>query len=166
MNIHKIIGKFVQPKIGFVLSYHKYTGPYNPVHEQLDEDDQPLPEQEPYNAVDVISMHHDICNRDNNTKKGKHEYDDIVLQELDIMQPREFREKLDRKLTRTIIGKKKLGWGVKRSGYELHRPIRRKFVKRRVIASGTDAIWTADQVDMQSFDKVRLQVHPHDNRCV
>ena len=29
--------------------YHKYTGPYNPLHEQLDEDDQPLPGREPYN---------------------------------------------------------------------------------------------------------------------
>ena len=73
------------------------------------------------------------------------------------MQPRGFREKLDRKLTPTIIGKKrKLGWGVKRSddlAEELHKPMRRKNAKRRVFASGTGAIWTADLVDMQSFAK-------------
>ena len=69
MDIHKVIDKFPRPKRGFVLPYHKYTGPYNPVHEQLDEDNWPLPGQEPYNAVDVISMHHDLCYRGNNTKK-------------------------------------------------------------------------------------------------
>ena len=36
---------------------------------------------------------------------------------------------------------------------ELHKPIRKKFKKRRVFASGVDAIWTADFVDMQSFSK-------------
>ena len=56
MDIHKVIGKLPQPKQGFVLPYHKYTGPYNPLDEQLDENDQPLPGQEPYNAVDAMSM--------------------------------------------------------------------------------------------------------------
>ena len=36
---------------------------------------------------------------------------------------------------------------------ELHKPIRRKFRKRRIFASGVDAIWSADLVDMQSFSK-------------
>ena len=101
MDMHKVIGKFPHSKRGFVLPYHKYTGSYNPLHEKLD------------NAVDALSMRHDICYRDNNTKERKHECNDIMLQELDTMQPRGFREKLDRKLTRTIIGKKrKLGWGI------------------------------------------------------
>ena len=149
MDIHKVISKLPRPKRGFVLPYHKYTGPYNPLH---DEDDQTLPGQKPYNSVDAISMQHDICYRDNNTKEGKHECDDIMLQELDIMQPHGFCERLDRKLTRTIIGKKrKLGWGIEWSddlAEELYKPMWRKFVKRRVFASGTDAIWTADLVDM------------------
>ena len=158
MDIHKAIGKLPRPKRGFVLPYHKYTGPYNPLHEQLDEYDQPLPGQEPYNAVDAISMRHDICYRDNNTKEGKHECDDVMLQELDVLQPKGFREKIDRKLVRTIIGKKrKLGWGIiewsNTLADELHKPIRRKFTKRRVYASGVDVIWTADLVDMQSFSK-------------
>ena len=158
MDIHKAIGKLPRPKRGFVLPYHKYTGPYNPLHEQLDEYDQPLPGQEPYNAVDAISMRHDICYRDNNTKEGKHECDDVMLQELDVLQPKGFREKIDRKLVRTIIGKKrKLGWGIiewsNTLADELHKPIRRKFTKRRVYASGVDVIWTADLVDMQSFTK-------------
>ena len=94
MDIYKVIGKLSRPKRGFVLPYRKYTGPYNPLHEQLDEDDQPLPGQKPYNAVDAISMHHDICYRDNSTKERKHKCDDAMLQELDELQPGGFRDLL------------------------------------------------------------------------
>ena len=55
MDIQKVIGKLPRPKRGFVVPYHKYTGQYNPLHEQLDEYDQPLPGKEPHNAVDAIS---------------------------------------------------------------------------------------------------------------
>ena len=58
---------------------------------------------------------------------------------------------------RSIIGKKrKLSWGIEWSSTladGMHKPIRRKFKKRRVFASGVDAIRTADLVDMQSFAK-------------
>ena len=88
------------PKRGFVLPYHKYTGPYNPLHEQLDEYDQPLVKQEPYNAVDAKPMRHDICYRDNDTKEGKQTCDDEMLKELDELEPRGIREKIGRKLVR------------------------------------------------------------------
>ena len=148
MDIHKVIGKLPQPKRGFVL-------PYNLLHEQLDEYDQPLAGQEPYNAVNVISMHHDICYQDNETKEGKHACDDEMLKELGVLEP--IREKIDRKLVRTIIGtNRKLGCRIELSNEladELHKPIRKKFKTRRVFASSTDAIWTADLVDMQSFSR-------------
>ena len=99
-------------------------------------------------AVGAIFMYHDICYRGNNTKEGKHKCDDIMLQESDTMQPRGFCEKLERKLACSIIGKKrKLDWGIEWSddlAEELHKPTRRKFVKRRVFASGTDAIMIID----------------------
>ena len=64
--IHKIIGKIpFKPKRRFVLPKHRYTGPYNLVHLQLDSKDRSLPGKEPYNAVDAIAMRHDICYRDN-----------------------------------------------------------------------------------------------------
>ena len=107
-----MIGKLPRPKRGFVVPYHQYTGPYNPLHEQLDEHDQPLAGQEPYNAVDAISMRHDICYRDDETKVGKHACDDEMLKELDVLEPKAIRERIDRKLVRTIIGtKRKLGGG-------------------------------------------------------
>ena len=68
MDIHKVIGKLPRPKSGFVLPDHKYTGPYNPLEKQLDENDIPIIGQEPFNAVDEISMRHDTCYRDNKTK--------------------------------------------------------------------------------------------------
>ena len=36
---------------------------------------------------------------------------------------------------------------------ELHKPIRRHFIKRRVIVNGIDEIWAADLVEMQKFSK-------------
>ena len=162
MDIHKMIGKLPRPKRGFVLPSHKYTGPYNPLHEQLDEFDRPILGQEPYNAVDAISMRHDICYRDKGkTKEGKHGCDDEMLKELDVLQPKGIREKIDKKLVRAILGKKrKLGWGITDDDGdewtneltdELHKPVRRKFRKRRVFAKDVDSIWAADLVDMQYY---------------
>ena len=84
--------------------------------------------------------------------------DDKMLKELDEMQPKGFREKLDRKVVRSLIGvKRRLGWGVSswsnELAEELHKPIRKKFKKRRVYVKGVDKIWAADLVDMQAFSR-------------
>ena len=61
------------------------------------------------------------------------------------------------KLVRSIIeNNRKLVWGIEWSDAladELHKPVRRKFKKRRVFARDVPAIWTADLVDMQSSVK-------------
>ena len=156
MDIHKVIGKLPRPKKGFVLPYHRYTGPYNPLSEQLDGNDNPIPGQEPYNAVDAISMRHDICYRDN-TKIGKQKCDDKMLVELDLLEPKNLREKIDKSLVRKLIStKKRLGWGIEWTNElanELHKPIRRKFQKRHVFVRNVDDTWAADLVEMQSFAK-------------
>lgn len=157
MDIHKIIGKLPRPKKGFVLPSHKYTGPYNPLHQQLDENDQPIEGQEPFNAVDAISMQHDICYRDHGTSKsGKHMCDDKMIEELEVLEPSNIRERIDQNLVKSIIGiKRKLGLGAiewtDTLTDELHKPIRMKFKKRRVLTSKVDEIWAADLVDMQYF---------------
>ena len=72
-------------------------------------------------------------------------------------------------LARNAINtKRKLGLGAKRKGKkknaqnlsweealadELHKPIKRNFLKRRVISSGVDQIWCSDLVDMQKLSK-------------
>ena len=74
VDIHKAIGKIpFKPKRGFVLPKYRYTGLYIPLRLQLDLKDPPLSREEPCNAVDAISMRHDICYREN--QSGKPECD-------------------------------------------------------------------------------------------
>lgn len=163
MDIHKIIGKVpFKPKKGFVLPNHKYTGPFNPLHEQLDKDDKALPGQEPFNVVDEVSRKHDICYRDNDSKEGKKTCDRDMLIELNMLKPSNRRESFDTALVRAIIGiKHKLGLGIKPTKIqwsneladELHKMVRRKFQKRKVVSNQVDEIWAADLVEMQSFAK-------------
>ena len=157
MDIHKAIGKLPRLIKGFVLPGHKYTGPYNPLDKQLDENDQPVPGQESYNAVDAIAMNHDICYRDNSTKKGKQDCDDEMLKELKVLKPKDLRERVDRNLVQNIIGsKKRMGWGIQWTNEladELHKPKRQKFQKRRVVSKTVDDIWTADLVEIQAFSR-------------
>ena len=95
VDIHKVIGKIpFKPKKGFVLPKHRYTGPYSPLHMQLDSKDRPLPGQEPYNAVDAIAMRRDICYRGN--KNGKAECDHKMLAELNALTPLGGRERIER----------------------------------------------------------------------
>ena len=145
-----MIGKIpYKLKKGFVLPRHCFTGPYKPLHLQLDSKDNPLPGNEPYNAVDVISMYHDVCYRDNPT--GKHECDHKMLAELNTLMPKARREKVDRQLVRIGLG---LGmhW-TNQLANELHTLVRRRFDKRTVFAKQVDDIWTADLVDMSSFPR-------------
>ena len=105
VDIHKVNGKIpFKPKKEFVLPKHRFTGTFNHLHLQLDSKDNPLSGIEPYNAVDNISMHHDICYRDNNTPAGKHECDRKMLAELNAPVPKGRREKVDKPLVRRIIG--------------------------------------------------------------
>ena len=134
---------------------HKYTGPYNPLDEQLDENDLPIQGQEPFNKVDEISMRHDICYRDN--PKGKKKCDKIMLHELDLLEPSNMRERMDKYVTTKMIGaKQSLGLGItwtNRLANELHKPIKKKFKKRYVFVRNVDDIWAADLIDLRSHSK-------------
>ena len=159
MDIHNVIGKLPRPKKGFVLPGHKYTGPYNPLDEQLDEHDIPIIGQEPFNAVDAVSMKHDICYRDNKTKRnGRKKCHDKMLIELDLLEPKSIREKIDRSLVKRAISlKTRLGLGLitwsDELADELHKPIRKKFKKRIVFAKNVDDIFAADLIEMLPFAK-------------
>ena len=113
IDIHSLIGKLPKPKGGFTLPSHKYTGPYNPLDTQLDQFDNPLPGQEPFNQVDSISLKHHICYRDK--PKGKEKCDKEMLNRLSGMESKNVREKFDKKLVQGVIGAKhKLGWEAKK----------------------------------------------------
>jgi len=112
VDIHSLMGKLPKPKNGWTLPNHKYTGPWNPLHRQLDENDNPLPGQEPYNQVDAIALKHDICYRDH--EDNKHGCDRKMIEDLSAMTPKNLRERIDRGLVKTVIGTKlKLGLGNK-----------------------------------------------------
>ena len=148
MDIHKVIHR---PKRSFVLQRHRFTGPYNPLHLQLDSKDNPLPGNETYNAADATSMRHDICYRDLLS-----ECDRKMLAELNTLVPKRRREKVDRLLVRSIISLKHRlgtgGWSIQLAN-ELHIPVRRRCDKRSVFAKQVDDIWAADLVDMSSFSR-------------
>ncbi|PFX19624.1 putative uncharacterized transposon-derived protein F54H12.3 [Stylophora pistillata] len=101
-------------------------------------------------------------------------------QKISDINPRKCKNKADRKmvkaldavpyderqwghwLARNVINtKQKLGLGVKQHTTawseqlvdELHKPIKRKFPKRRVIVNHIDDIWCSDLVEMQKFSK-------------
>ena len=114
MDIHRVIGKIpFKSKKGFVLPKHRFTGPYNPItHLQLVSKDNPLPENEPYNAVDAISMRHEIFHQDNDTPAGKRQCDRKMLEELNALVPDGRREKVDMQLVRSVIGLKRMGLGI------------------------------------------------------
>ena len=113
-------------------------------------------------------MHHDICYQAcGETKQGKHDCDDEMLRELDELNPKTIRERIDKKLVRSIIGtKRKPGWGIADDDddddddewsdeltNELHKPVPKKFRKKIVFARGVDEIWAADLVDMQYYTR-------------
>ena len=108
MDIYKLIGNLpFRPKKGFVLPSHKYTGPYNNLKMQLDENDQPLSTQKPFNKIDKVSMKHDICYRDHSTKQGRDKCDEEMISELEVLKPENIREKIDRKLVQSIMKAKR-----------------------------------------------------------
>ena len=83
--------------------------------------------------------------------------DKNMLKELEGIFNPTLRERLDKSTISKLIGTKvKFGMGVKKKkdlAEELHKPIRRKFKRRRILVNGIDKIWAADLVDMQAFSK-------------
>lgn len=64
-DIHKAIGKIAKPKAGWTPGKYKYMGPYNPLDNLLEYDKNTGEvtkwHVQPYNKVDEIAAHHDIC---------------------------------------------------------------------------------------------------------
>lgn len=64
IDIHNAIGKLPKPKKGFTLPGHHYTGPYNPIEQQLKYDPETGEileiNQQPTGATDGVAMRHDV----------------------------------------------------------------------------------------------------------
>ena len=107
--------------------------------------------------MDKATYHHDLCYLENDDTATRNAVcDKNMLKELEGNYNPTLRERLDKSIVSKPIGTKvKFGMGVKKKSLaeELHKPIRRKFKRRRVLVNGIYKIWAADLVDMQAFSK-------------
>ena len=112
----------VAPRRGFTLPGHNYTGPGNPLHDQLLHDDEGnILEiyQQPTGRTDAVSMQHDVdytvCgNRSKNEQvKCKNDADRKVIKSLDAIPWKKRQWGWGHALARTMINtKQKLGLGL------------------------------------------------------
>ena len=123
IDIHKAILK-VAPKKGFVMPGHRYTGPGNPLEQQLryDPTTGQILEiyQQPTGKTDAVSMQHDVdysvcANKPkSNQVKCKNDADRKMVKALDAI-PWKDRQWGHAVARNAIAAKSKLGMGVKKS---------------------------------------------------
>ena len=115
VDIHKAIGKLPKPKGGFTLPGHNYTGPYNPLEQQLRYDPTTGEILEyyvkPSGKTDAIAAQHDVdysvCGND---RKCKNKADRKMVKSLDAIPWKE--RQWGHALARNVIDvKQKLGLG-------------------------------------------------------
>ena len=120
VDIHKAIGRLPKPKKGWTLPGHNYTGPYNPLEQQLRYDPTTGEILEyyvkPSGKTDAIAAQHDVdysvCKDD---RKCKNKADRKMVAALDAI-PWEERQ-WGHALARNIINtKQKLGLGSGKNG--------------------------------------------------
>ena len=123
VDIHKAIGKLPKPKGGFTLPGHNYTGPYNPLEDQLRYDPTTGEILEfyvnPTGKTDAIAAQHDVdysvCGNDRNPgdiRRCKNKADRKMVKSLDAIPWKE--RQWGHALARNVIDvKQKLGLGVK-----------------------------------------------------
>ena len=121
VDIHKAIGKLPKPKGGFTLPGHNYTGPYNPLEEQLRYDPTTGEILEfyvnPTGKTDAIAAQHDVdysvCGNDrnpSNIRRCKNKADRKMVKSLDAIPWKE--RQWGHALARNVIDvKQKLGLG-------------------------------------------------------
>ena len=146
---------------------HNFTGPGTKLNKRLNADLTPKEWSKPINRIDKAAYHHDICYLKNNDTATRNSVcDKNMLDEMKNIYNPTLRERMERGLVSTLIGtKKRFGWGVTTgTGYikkkkfttlaeELHKPIKRRFKKHKVLFSGIDKIWAADLADMTALNK-------------
>ena len=115
VDIHKAIGKLPKPRKGWTLPGHNYTGPYNPLEDQLRYDPTTGEILEfyvnPTGKTDAIAAQHDVdysvCGND---RKCKNKADRKMVKSLDAIPWKE--RQWGHALARNVIDvKQKLGLG-------------------------------------------------------
>ena len=123
VDIHKAIGKLPKPKKGWTLPGHNYTGPYNPLDEQLrfDPATGQILEfiQKPTGKTDAVAAQHDVdysvCAKGKNPRQCKNKADRKMVAALDAIPWKE--RQWGHALARNVIdAKQKLGLGAPKNG--------------------------------------------------
>ena len=153
-----LLNKFINNlPVEMHLPGHNFTGPGTKLNKRLNPDLTLKKWSKPVNRVDKAAYHHDVCYLKNDDTATRNAVcDKNMLKEPEGIYNPTLRERLDKSIVSKLIGTKvKFGMDVKKKDLaeELHKPIRRKFKKRRVLVGGIDRIWAADLVDMQAFSK-------------
>ena len=128
---------------------YSFCGPNTNLDERLNPDETPKEWSKPINAIDSVCLNHDLAYKHADEGIGsRHEADKTMLDELNAIKNKDlsFTEKLAKYATKGVIWTKyKLGLGLNSpEAEELHKPIRRKFKRRRVMVFNIDDIWSAD----------------------
>ena len=120
VDVHKAIGKLPKPRKGWTLPGHNYTGPYNPLQDQLRYDPTTGEILEfyvnPTGKTDAIAAQHDVdysvCGND---RKCKNKADRKMVKSLDAIPWKE--RQWGHALARNVIDvKQKLGLGAPKNG--------------------------------------------------
>ena len=128
---------------------HNFTGPGTKLYKRLNPDGTPMEWSIPINRVDNTAYHHDLCYSKHDDTRSKNEgCDNTMLGELNGIVNPTLRERNDK----SIVGKthqrvgpfyqkiyKKIKF-INELAEELHKPISKKFDRRRVKANGIDEI--------------------------
>ena len=118
VDIHKAIGKLPKPKKGWTLPGHNYTGPYNPLEQQLRFNPETGEILEyyvkPSGKTDAVAAQHDVdysvCAKGKNPRKCKNKADRKMVAALDAIPWKE--RQWGHALARNVIdAKQKLGLG-------------------------------------------------------
>ena len=166
IDLHKTIGKLpIIPKRGFTLPNMHYCGPYNPLNSQLEYNNEgritKYKQLENYWKIDSICSQHDVDYSLAKNLKDKHIADQKMTNAINKLPYKE--KQWGTFLVKNIIlGKKKLRLGVNENSNkilseELHKPKRKDYPRRKIIANHIDEIFAADLVEMQKFAKLNKE---------
>ena len=124
-----------------------FTGPGTRLSQRLNADGTPKPWSRPINRVDEAAYRHDLCyDKHQDTAARTSICDKTMLASLDAIPDPTARDRFERGIVKPIIGTKaRFGLCVGKKvrladelAEELHKPVRRKFQKRRVVVGGVD----------------------------
>ena len=136
---------------------YSYCGPGSRLDMRLDKYGNPKRGEEPINRVDSACLRHDITYSKYDDVRERQKADIDLIQDLNEIKNPTIGERIGRTTTKSGMKAKilfggKIAWSDQLAD-ELHKPVKRKFRKRRVLVSHIDDIWATDLVEMIPFSK-------------